>query len=343
MSQINIEENVELAPFTTLGVGGPAKYFASPANEDELIGALAIAEGSQLETFILGGGSNIVVSDAGFDGLVIYLGNLKGIEFTADGNVRAMSGEDWDSFVNLTVMVGLAGLECLSGIPGFVGGTPVQNVGAYGQDVSETIVSVRCYDREAKRIVELSNSECEFSYRKSIFNSTRRGRYIVISVSFKLTQGGDAKIAYKDLQNHFGDKLPTLLETREAVLSIRRSKSMVIDPEDVNSRSAGSFFKNPLVAEEKFLSLKDEFLQIPSFPAADGLVKIPAAWLIEQAGIGKGYVLGNAGTSANHSLAIINRGGATAADITELKNLIQTKVSDQFGIHLEPEPIFVGA
>lgn len=342
MSGIEIEENVPLAPFTTLSVGGAARLFARPNSEIELVSALQIAKANELNIFILGGGSNVVISDAGFDGIVIYLGGIKGLEFSADGNVRACAGEDWDYFVGLTVGMNLAGLECLSGIPGFVGGTPVQNVGAYGQDVSETIISVRCYDREAEQFVELSNLECGFTYRKSIFNSTHRNRYIITAVSFRLINDGKPKIAYRDLAAYFNGKQPTLAETREAVLSIRRSKSMVIDPADVNSQSAGSFFKNPIISAENFALLGKDHPSIPSFPASDGCVKVSAAWLIEQAGIGKGYVFGNAGTSANHSLAIINRGGATTSEILELKELIQNAVRDKFDISIEPEPIFVG-
>lgn len=342
MTELQIEENIPLAPFTTLGVGGPARYFTRPANEGDLIEALAFAGGKRLATFILGGGSNIVVSDAGFDGLVIYLGELKGLEFNANGDVRASAGEDWDYFVGLSVAFNLAGLECLSGIPGFVGGTPVQNVGAYGQDVSETIVSVRCFDREAEEFVELSNADCRFSYRRSIFNSIHRGRYIVTAVRFKLDPGGEPKMAYKDLITYFDGKNPTLAEVRQAVISIRRSKSMVIDPADVNSRSAGSFFKNPIVSAEQFAVLQTAHPNIPSFPAYDGFVKVPAAWLIEQAGIAKGFKLGNAGTSAHHSLAIINCGDATASEVLALKDVIQSTVNAKFGISIEPEPILVG-
>jgi UDP-N-acetylmuramate dehydrogenase len=342
MAAFEIEENISLAPFTTLGVGGAARMFARPNNEAELLRALQFAKANELEIFILGGGSNIVVSDAGFDGIVIYLGGLQGLEFLVEGNVRASAGEDWDYFVGLTVAIDLAGIECLSGIPGFVGGTPVQNVGAYGQDVSETIVSVRCYDREAEEFVELSNADCGFTYRKSIFNSTDRERYIVTAVSFKLIPGGKPKITYKDLAAYFDGRQPTLAQTREAVLSIRRSKSIVIDPMDVNSKSAGSFFKNPIISTEIFELLQKAHQNIPSFPAHEGFFKLPAAWLIEQAGIAKGFVHGNAGTSANHSLAIINRGGASASEILALKDLIQQAVKDKFGIMIEPEPIFVG-
>jgi UDP-N-acetylmuramate dehydrogenase len=238
---------------------------------------------------------------------------------------------------------GLAGLECLSGIPGSVGGTPVQNVGAYGQEVSETIVSVRCFDRESSEIVELSNAECGFSYRKSIFNSTHKDKYTVLSVNYALRIDGQPKLAYKELAEHFGDRQATLSEVRQAVLKIRRAKSMVIDPDDPNSRSAGSFFKNPIVTADAFESIVQSHIgSVPSFPAGDGLVKVPAAWLIENAGFHKGFRQGRAGISANHSLAIINCGGASARDILDLMSEIQNSVRARFGIDLVPEPVFVG-
>lgn len=339
---MEIQENIPLAPFTTLGVGGSAKYFSNARNAEDVAGLFAWAKANSEDMFVLGGGSNILVSDAGFDGLVIKV-ELVGIEFE-NGIVTAGAGEDWDTFVSQCVDRGLAGVECLSGIPGTVGGTPVQNVGAYGQEVSETIVSVQCYDRSTGQIVELSNEQCGFEYRKSIFNTTHRDRYVVLSVAYRLTRGGEPKIAYKDLQQRFADHVPTLKETRDAVILIRREKSMVIDPADPNSRSAGSFFKNPIVERYIADSIAEEMEldRIPHFAAGEGLVKIPAAWLIEQAGFQKGFALGNAGISANHSLAIINRGSATAAEIIALKDLIQKTVFDRFGISFQPEPIFVG-
>jgi len=293
-----------------------------------------------LEVFILGGGSNILVSDAGFDGLVIHV-LPKGISIE-DSIITGGAGENWDRFVEYSVSKDLAGVECLSGIPGFVGGTPVQNVGAYGQEVSETITNVRCFDREKLGFVVLNNSSCEFTYRKSIFNSSHRDRYVVVAVTYELVLGGKPKMSYKDLRDHFRAQQPTLRETRDAVLSIRRSKSMVIDPDDPNRRSAGSFFKNPVVPSQKFEEIEAEFGSIPNFPAPDGLVKIPAAWLIERSGFRKGYAHGNAGISTNHTLAIVNRGGATAKEIISLKSEIQNTVGSRFDIFLETEPTFVG-
>ena len=372
----NVQENVALAPLTTLKVGGAARFFVRAASERDVVKAFEQARDNKLDVFVLGGGSNILVSDKGFDGLVVQIG-LRGVtesepmgvgiegaseerdETLIDrvGNleppvtapssdiitITAGAGEDWDPFVAYCVSRNLAGLECLSGIPGFVGGTPVQNVGAYGQEVSESIVSVRCLDRVTAKIVELTNSDCGFSYRTSIFNSTERDRYVVLAVTYNLTANGHAKIAYKDLKEFFGDRRPGLSETRDAVLEIRRAKSMVIDNNDPNSRSAGSFFKNPIVEMSKLeeIATDPEYATVPSFPAGER-VKIPAAWLIERAGFQKGFRLGNAGISTKHSLALVNLGGATAAEIIALKEKIQSRVREKFDILLQPEPIFVG-
>lgn len=342
-----IKENVPLAGFTTLGVGGPARYFLSALDEDDIRAAFRFAKERGLDTFVLGGGSNLVVSDAGFDGLVVKidLGGFSFVEPDESGDViaEAAAGEDWDEFVAECVGRELAGVECMSGIPGSVGGTPVQNVGAYGQEVSETIVAVRCFDRKTERFIELDNAECGFSYRRSIFNTSEKGRYVVTKVTFRLAVGGEPKVMYRDLKDHFGERLPGLGEVREAVLAIRRRKSMVIDAADPNSRSAGSFFKNPVVAAEVYRAIADaEAVEVPSFPAGEGLVKIPAAWLIERAGFAKGYRLGEAGISANHSLAIVNLGRAKAADIFALMNEVCVAVKGRFGIELVPEPVFLG-
>lgn len=342
---MKIQENIPLAQFTTLKIGGPARYFGKAENEADVIEALAFADERGLPVFILGGGSNVLVSDGGFDGLVLQIA-LMGIDRTAgDGGrtiVTAYAGEDWDSFVAYCIEHDFAGVECLSGIPGFVGGTPVQNVGAYGQEVSETIISVRCFDRTSGKVVELSNGECGFAYRRSIFNSTERNRFVVLSVTFSLMPGGTPKLAYKELNEYFSGSKPLLGEVRDAVLAIRRKRSMVIDQNDPNSRSAGSFFKNPIVDGGKFVELQAVYPDVPSFPADPGKVKIPAAWLIENAGFHKGFALGNVGISSNHTLALINRGGATAEELIRLKEMVQRAVADRFGIDLEPEPIFVG-
>ncbi|HVF31264.1 MAG TPA: UDP-N-acetylmuramate dehydrogenase [Pyrinomonadaceae bacterium] len=335
---INIQTEVPLAPLTTFKVGGAARFFTRAESEEDVAGAFDYARANSLPLFVLGGGSNILVSDDGFDGLVLQIA-LKGIDRDNE-IVTAQAGEDWDPFVAMCVEQDLAGVECLSGIPGLAGGTPVQNVGAYGQEVSETIVSVRCFDRARGTINDLSAAACEFTYRSSIFNSTERDMHVVLSVSYVLNPGGAPKIAYKDLREHFAGNDPSLRQVRDAVLNIRRSKSMVIGENDPNSRSAGSFFKNPIVSQAKFDEISERSSP-PSFPSADG-VKIPAAWLIENSGFYKGFKLGNAGISTRHSLAVVNLGGATAAEIVGLKEKIQAGVLREFDILLEPEPVFVG-
>jgi len=346
--KLTIENDVPLAPFTTLGIGGPARRFVRAESEEHIADAVKYAKENSFPLFILGGGSNIVVSDQGFEGLVLQIG-LKGIEFNRDGGgrvlVRAAAGEDWDGFVAVCVERGLAGIECLSGIPGYVGGTPVQNVGAYGQEVSETIRFVRCFDRTELKFVELSNAECGFEYRKSIFNSTMRDRYIVTAVEFELVKGGEPRIAYKDLAERFTGRTPGLEEVRNAVIEIRSEKSMVIDPDDPNSRSAGSFFKNPLVSKNAIEEIAGRvgIEKVPYFRVDDETVKIPAAWLIEQAGFRKGFRMGNAGISRKHSLAIVNCGGATAKEVISLKDEIQRVVLEKFDVALQTEPIFVGS
>jgi UDP-N-acetylmuramate dehydrogenase len=345
---LDIRENVSLAPFTTLKIGGPAKYFIKTTNDEELTKAFAIASSKRADILILGGGSNLLISDAGFDGYVIHIAS-KGIRFDDLGNyshVTGEAGENWDKFVEDCVSRGLVGIECLSGIPGNVGGTPVQNVGAYGQEVSQTILAVRCFDRSNKKIVELDNASCGFSYRRSIFNSTERDRYIVLSVTFALKLGVSPKIVYADLKEFFGDTEPSAAEIRKAVIEIRRKKSMVIDESDPNSRSAGSFFKNPELSAEDFSAFEERAKtlglgDVPSFPSGEKR-KLPAAWLIEHAGFQKGYKLGKAGISTKHSLALINLGDAEAADIIRLKDSIQSAVREKFAIELVPEPVFAG-
>lgn len=337
-----IKENILLAPFTTLGIGGAARFFAEAENEDGLIAAIQFAEVRGLPVFILGGGSNVLVSDEGFPGLVVRLA-IKGIEWKEE--VTAGAGEDWDNFVRQCVERGLAGLECLSGIPGLVGGTPVQNVGAYGQEVSETITRVRAFDRQTKQIVELSNVECGFSYRTSIFNSTERNRYVVLAVSFALKTNGQPGLRYPDVKNYFAGRndQPSLAEVRQAIIEIRSRKGMVIVPDDPDCHSAGSFFKNPILSAEAFAKLEAAAGERPpSFPAANGNVKVPAAWLIEHAGFQRGYAKGRAGISSKHTLAIINRGNATAQEVLDLVAEIQAQVAEKFGVWLMPEPIFVG-
>jgi UDP-N-acetylmuramate dehydrogenase len=338
-----IKERVSLAPMTTLRIGGPARFFLEAETEQDVIRGLRFAKEHDHELFVLGGGSNLLVSDEGIDGLVIKIAIRGiGIDRRPDRHlVSAAAGEDWDSLVQKCVDGGLAGIECMSGIPGSVGGTPVQNVGAYGQEVSESIVSVRCIDRRSGEVVELDNDECGFSYRSSTFNSIHKDRYIVLLVNYGLTPGGPPKIEYRDLIEYFAGRQPTLAEVREAVLNIRRSKSMVIESADPNSMSAGSFFKNPLLEDAAFEELHRKYSNVPSFPIG-GQRKVPAAWLIENAGFYKGYKEGSVGLSTKHSLAVINLGGAKAMHVIDLKEKIQKAVFEKFGVKLVPEPVFVG-
>ena len=347
---MNIQEQVPLAPLTTLGVGGPARYFAEAVTAADVVLAVDFARSRNLPLFVLGGGSNLVVADTGFPGLVLKI-SIRGVhQRKEDGKAvfEAGAGEEWDAFVARTVAGNCAGVECLSGIPGTVGGTPVQNVGAYGQEVSETITEVLVFDLRHGLIHTLCESACGFGYRTSIFNTSEQGRYIVLRVTFELEPGGEPRILYRDLKNYFADRTgtPTLEDVRKAVREIRRSKAMLIVAGDEDCRSAGSFFKNPVLTAEQHRDLSARVaargLNIPSYPALEQAHKVPAGWLVENAGFRKGFTRGRVGISRKHALAIVNRGGATAAEIIALTNDIQAAVADQFGIALVPEPVFVG-
>ena len=344
-----IQENVPLAPLTTLNVGGPARYFAEARTVADVRNAVDQARSQRWPLFVLGGGSNLVISDSGWPGLVLRIA-VGGMDFrpeNGEGIFDVGAGEEWDMLVRAAVERDCAGIECLSGIPGSVGGTPVQNVGAYGQEVAETISSVQALDLRDAQVRELCNEACGFEYRTSIFNTSEKGRYIILRVTYALRPGGEPRIEYADLKKYFaGRSRPTLGETREAVRQIRASKSMLITPGDEDARSAGSFFKNPVLSETEYLALTKRAaarsLQIPSYPALEARRKVSAAWLVEQSGFQKGYTRGPVGISRKHALAIINRGGATAADVIALKNEIQQRVIDTFGVQLHPEPVFVG-
>jgi UDP-N-acetylmuramate dehydrogenase len=341
-----VEENKPLAPFCTFGVGGPARWFAEAQSEEDVAGAAAWAREKNASLFVLGGGSNLLVADAGFDGLVLHIG-LKGIEQQARRDeviYRAGAGEDWDSFVQRTVADRCSGIECLTGIPGTVGGTPVQNVGAYGQEVANCIECVRVYDIRESCFDELSPTECGFAYRRSRFNTEDRGRYVVTRVDYRLAPGGPPALRYAELQREFaGSPAPTLAAVSEAVRRIRQSKGMLLVPGDPDCRSAGSFFKNPVVSREQLQRAADAAgKEPPCFPAGASGVKIPAAWLIEQAGFVKGFARGRAGISSRHTLALINRGEATAAEVLSLAGEIASTVEMRFGIRLEKEPVLLG-
>jgi UDP-N-acetylmuramate dehydrogenase len=259
--------------------------------------------------------------------------------------VKAAAGEPWDGFVGYSVENGWAGVECLSGIPGSVGATPIQNVGAYGQEVSETIARVEAMDRESGRIRWFTNAECGFAYRDSIFKREERDRYVIISVTFRLIPGGAPAIRYPELQREIdarrGESSPSLQSVRDTVIAIRRRKGMVLDEHDADTRSDGSFFMNPIVDQAHIEAIRTP--DMPVFPMPDGRSKLSAAWLIERSGFSRGYVHGNVGLSSKHTLALINRGGATAAEAKELVRMIQSAVREKWGVDLHPEPTFVGA
>jgi UDP-N-acetylmuramate dehydrogenase len=344
-----LKENQALAPMTTLGVGGPARWFAEAASEADVAEAAEWARARGAPIFVLGGGSNLLVADAGLDGLVLHI-RLRGVEAENAGTERIFqvaAGEDWDALVGRAVAEDCAGVECLAGIPGTAGGTPVQNVGAYGQEVAPVIERVRALDLERHEFVDFNAAECRFSYRRSRFNSEDRGRFIVTRVDYRLRPGGAPTVVYPDLQRALGERgstsrQPTLADVANVVRQIRRSKGMLLVDGDSDCRSAGSFFKNPVIAEERFGAIAAHGIAPPKYPAGSGMVKIPAAWLIEQAGFSKGYQLGAAGISTQHTLALVNRGGATAAEILGLAQQISARVEERFGIRLEMEPVKLG-
>jgi len=342
-----LQENIPLAPLTTFRVGGPARYFAEAEDEDDVVMALAFAKTRDLPVFVLGGGSNLLVSDSGFPGIVLKIAS-RGVQLEPSGDnilLTAAAGEDWDRIVASCVETSLGGVECLSGIPGLVGGTPVQNVGAYGQEIADTLVSVRVLDRQTEEVVQLTHAQCGFAYRTSIFNTTQRDRYIVLQVTYSLPKNGVPLVKYPDLQRNLkqSTRPPTLAEVRKAVLEIRASKGMLIVEDDPDCRSAGSFFKNPIIAETDLLQVHSaDGGDAPRYPASNGKVKTSAAWLIEHAGFPKGFALGPAAVSRKHTLALVNTGGARATDILALARAIRRGVQDRFGIRLTPEPEFVG-
>jgi len=338
-----LQENLRLSAWTTFGVGGPARYFLNAATEQDVVDGLDFAKRKGLPVFVLGGGSNLLVADRGFRGLVLRVG-LRGTIWEG-AQLRAAAGEDWDDVVAACVARGMGGVECLSGIPGLAGGTPVQNVGAYGQEIAEVLVGVRALDRQAESIVELSRQDCGFSYRSSIFNTTARERYVVLSITYQLREGTVPDVKYPDLLRRFEGREAsrTLQDVREAVRDIRAGKGMLIVEGDPDCRSAGSFFKNPILEEAEYARLQSNTPEpVPRYPAGTGKVKTSAAWLIERAGFKKGFSIGAAGVSTRHTLALVNRGGAKAEDIIHLARKIRRGVEDVFGVRLLPEPVFVG-
>jgi len=343
-----------LADHTTLGLGGPAKSFIPVSSEAGLIDAVRAADAAGEPVLLIGGGSNLVIADDGFPGTVIAIGT-RGLSCTLDGDgrvaVTVAAGEDWDDVVAATVAEGLAGLECLSGIPGSAGATPIQNVGAYGREVAEVITSVRVFDRQTDQFLLIPNEACRFSYRNSLFKGAGP-RYVVLEVSFLLARESLAMpVKYAELAAELGVGLGERAgvgEVRSAVLKIRGRKGMVVNPGDPDSRSAGSFFTNPVLSADHFarveVAARDaEAGPVPHFDAGSDRVKVPAAWLIEHAGFGKGYGAPcRARVSSKHTLALVNAGGATTAELLALAREIRDGVRAAFGVTLEPEPILVG-
>jgi UDP-N-acetylmuramate dehydrogenase len=343
---MRIREHVPLAPLTTLKIGGPARYFAKAADFSGVSQAVDWAKSSSLPLFVLGGGSNLVIADRGFAGLVLKIA-ISGLDQRRENGKQIFevgAGVEWDALVARAVAANCAGLECMSGIPGTVGATPVQNVGAYGQEVSDTIIEVQVLDLRDGQFRDLCNQACGFGYRSSIFNTSERGRFIILRVTYALEPGGPPRIQYRDLKEFFSQaKFPSLAEVREAVKTIRRSKAMLIVEGDEDSLSVGSFFKNPVLAPDAYARLSALTSgKLPSYPAPGEQYKIPAAWLVENAGFAKGYTQGRVGISRRHALAIVNRGGATAAEVIALKDEIQSRVAEKFGVALLPEPVFLG-
>jgi len=354
VSEPRLRADVELASYTTLHCGGPAAHLAECDDVDALRGALAWARERDLPTFVLGGGSNVVVSDSGVSGLVVrYLD--RSYEARPDGDavvVRAGGGLGWDALVARTVEAGLAGLECLSGIPGLVGAAPMQNVGAYGQEVAEVISAVEVVERATGGVQILDPAECGFAYRHSRFKADWRDRFVVTAVGFRLRPGPPAPLRYGELSRRaldaFGDRPPSLAEVRDLVLSIRRSKGMVLDPTDADTRSAGSFFTNPIVDDGELPRLREvaaglgiDPASMPGYPAGEGRTKLSAAWLIQRSGFDKGEQHGGAGLSSKHVLAIVHRGGGAAA-VVALAERVQEGVRRVWGVELSPEPVYVG-
>jgi len=379
LAVVRTTEQVLLADHTTLRLGGPAARFVAATTADELVETIRAADLTAEPVLVLGGGSNLVVADEGFPGVVVLAG-ASGVSFAADGDavlMTAAGGQDWDELVQLCLAEGLSGVECLAGIPGRAGATPIQNVNAYGQDVAHTITSVQAYDRLRDQVVPIPAADCGFGYRTSMFKrqaggsgrgaalnpAAATGRFVILTVTFRLAASPlSAPVRYGELSRLLGvtegGRVP-LAAARTAVLELRRSKGMVLDDGDPDTRSAGSFFTNPVVTAAQFADLAATAAarataadpaaaaQIPNWPAEDGRMKISAAWLIEHSGFGKGFRLADdpdgARISSKHALALTNPGYATTASLLRLARQIRAAVFDEFGVLLATEPVLVGA
>jgi UDP-N-acetylmuramate dehydrogenase len=351
-----LQEGVSLAEHTTMKVGGRARFFAEGRTVEELRACLEWARSKGLRLQVLGGGSNTLFADEGYDGLVLKVA-VQGLDCAARGDsveVRAGAGQEWDELVAECVSRGFAGMECLSGIPGRVGATPIQNVGAYGQEIAETLVRVEALDRRTLEPVAFNGEECGFGYRRSRFKAADHDRYLVTAVQYRLRPEGRPDLRYAELRQYAEERLdlaslapgrPALQAVRDAVLDLRRRKSMVLDPADPDSCSAGSFFLNPVLGPAELTRAQQRWRALarpgdmPVFQTPAG-GKLSAAWLVEQSGFPKGYRWGRAGISSHHALALVNHSG-TARQVLELADLVQQGVYDAFGVRLEREPAVV--
>jgi UDP-N-acetylmuramate dehydrogenase len=335
--------SAELAPLTTLRLGGPARQLVEAHTEEELVARVREADAAREPLLVLAGGSNVVVADAGFDGTVVHV-RTRGVARDG-GELRVQAGEPWDPLVARTVAEGLQGFECLSGIPGSTGATPIQNVGAYGQDVSESVAWVRVLDRATGAIETMPAAACGFDYRRSVFRHDPRR--VVLEVAFGMREQRESgPLRYAELARALdvpvGGRAP-LEAVRDAVLALRRGKGMVIDAADPDSVSAGSFFTNPILDADEFAALEARAGEPPpAFPEPDGRIKTSAAWLIGHAGFERGHGNGRVAISGKHTLALVNRGGATTAELVALAREIAAGVRERFGVDLVPEPVFVG-
>lgn len=349
---MHVADHVPLAPLTTLRLGGPAARLVTASREHDAVEVVREIDARREALLVLGGGSNLVIGDAGFDGTVLRMqtrGRSRRMGEDGRVHVTVQAGEPWDLFVAAMVDEGLAGVECLAGIPGLVGAVPMQNVGAYGQDVSETIVQIRAYDRQLGEVVEIGRETCGFAYRSSVFRG--KDRHVILEVTFALEQTRESRpIRYAELARALdiaeGESAP-LSTVRSTVVLLRRKKGMVLDPSDPDTTSAGSFFTNPILSPEALASLRARLGDqgaITVFPESDGRFKVSAGWLIEQAGFSKGFVGrgGRVAVSSKHALALVNRGSASTEELVALARLIRDRVQARFGVTLEHEPVFVG-
>jgi UDP-N-acetylmuramate dehydrogenase len=336
---MDIQKNIILKNYTTFKIGGPASFFCIAKNEDELIEALGFAKKNKIPYFILGGGSNLLIPDAGFPGIVIKMEN-KGIEYKENGEVIVQAGENWDNFVKETVERGLYGIENLSGIPGTVGATPVQNIGAYGSEVKDTIISVYALDIKKDEFLTFSNKECGFAYRDSMFKK-EKGRYAVLSVTFLLKKDGKLNTSYKDLQEYFKSRNvsnPSLLQLRNAVIEIRKGKF----PDLTHIGTAGSFFKNPVISAKRAEELVERYPEMITYAVNSKFSKVPLAWVLDHVCGFKGIAKGSVGVYKNQALVLVNHGGAKSVDVIALAQEMVDAVYEKTGIEIEPEVEYVG-